>query len=803
MAAKPGMDPPVRCGVSRAAEPAAPLDTRVAVNAPTGGIEIQAIDAPRLRLRVRGQVQGVGFRPHLWRLATRANLSGFAVNDQDGVLMEVQGAGVACFLDDLISSPPPLARIDAVEQLGQCPALAEERRFVICDSIAAGPARTAIGPDIATCPACLAELFDPANRRHLYPFITCTQCGPRFTITRRLPYDRATTSMAPFPLCNACAAEYADPADRRFHAETTCCPACGPRLEMPVAEIATRLLAGKIVALKGLGGFHLLCDARDDNPVRRLRSRKHRDGKPFAVMVPNLATARRFAILHDAAAAILQHRASPVVVLPAQPRHPLAEGVSNGLPTIGLFLPYTPLHWLVIWELLGRPAGVDWMSEATDLALVATSANRSGEPIVISGTEAREDLAGIADAIADHDRPIVTRADDSVVRVVAGAPAFIRRARGFTPISIRLARDLPPVAALGALLKTTVTVIRGREAFVSQHVGDLDTPAAAAFLETTLHHLLETLDVAPVAVACDLHPDFASTRLAHRLGLPVWPVQHHHAHIAALAAEHGIDGPLLGLALDGFGLGPDGAAWGGELLCIDGEYCERLGHLATLPTPGGDRAAREPWRMAAAALHAMGRAGEIERRFATEPLASSVRNLLSRGVACPPTSSAGRWFDAAAGLLGVSHRQCFEGEAAMRLEALVTETAVLADGWRVTHGVLDLLPLLCRLADGMPRADGAALFHGTLIAALIAWVADAAAARGVRTVALGGGCFLNQVVTEGLVAGLTARGLLPLIARAVPPNDGGLSLGQAFIVASTLANGRTREEIGPCVSQFR
>lgn len=758
-------------------------------------------DVRRLRLRVRGQVQGVGFRPHVWRLAMRDRLTGFTLNDQDGVLLEVQG-DVGAFVGDLVALAPPLARIDAVEQ-EQRPLVSNEQVFVIRDSAPEGPARTAIAPDVATCPDCLAELFDPSDRRYLYPFITCTQCGPRFTVTRHLPYDRASTAMADFPLCPTCAAEYADPADRRFHAETTCCPACGPLLDMTLEDIGARIRAGRIVALKGLGGFHLVCDACDDAVVERLRARKHRDGKPFAVMVPNLATAQRFAAVDAMAAEALQDRARPIVVMPTHEAAPLARGVSNGLPTVGLFLPYTPLHWLVMWELLGRPTGRAWMSEATDLALVATSANRSGEPIVIDGADARQRLAGVVDAVADHDRAVVTRADDSVMRIVAGAPAFVRRARGFTPAPIRLSREMPNVVALGAQLKATVTVIRGDEAFVSQHVGDLDTPAAVAFLDETLRHMLAVLEVAPVAVACDLHPDFPSTRLAHRLGLPVWPVQHHHAHIAALAAEHGIDGPLLGLALDGFGLGSDGEAWGCELLCVDGARYERLGHLAPLPAPGGDRAAREPWRMAAAALHALGRAEEIDHRFVADPQARPVRQLLARGVACQPTTSAGRLFDAAAGLLGVSRRQSFEGEAAMRLEALVIGTEVMQGGWRIEDGTLDLLPLLGRLADGVTQAEGAALFHGTLVAALADWAAPVAAARGLRAVALGGGCFLNKVLTEGLVAALAARGLAALVARAVPPNDGGLSLGQAFVTASALLNGWTQKGIGSCVSRFQ
>ena len=762
--------------------------------------DIDVVAARRLRVRVRGLVQGVGFRPHVWRLARRDSLTGFALNDENGVLIEVQGR-VDAFIADLRAQAPPLARIDDIASEAR-PFVAGESGFVIRDSEQNGRARTAITADVAICDACLAEMFDPSDRRYLYPFITCTHCGPRFTITRHLPYDRAATALAEFPLCEACAAEYADPADRRFHAETTCCPDCGPQLDTPLEAIGAGIRSGQIVALKGLGGFHLVCDARNETTVARLRSRKRRDGKPFAVMVANLATARRFAAIDGLSARLLTDRERPIVIVPTGDER-LAAGVSNGLPTVGLFLPYTPLHWLLIWELLGRPGGLAWIGNAADLALVATSANVSGEPIVIDGADARHRLGGIADVIADHNRKIVTRADDSVVRVVAGAPAFVRRARGFTPVPIRLAHKLPCIVALGAQLKATITITRDDEAFVSQHVGDLDTPAAVAFLDETLRHMLSILEVEPVVIACDLHPDFPTTRLAYRLGLPVIPVQHHHAHVAALAAEHRIEGPLLGLSLDGFGLGSDGAAWGGELLFVDGEHFERLGHLAPLRMPGGDRAAREPWRMAASALQSLGRGDDIERRFAEEPLARHIHEMLARGIACEPTTSTGRLFDAAAGLLGISRRQAFEGEAAIRLEGLVTETAVLDDGWRIDHGVLDFLPLLGRLAEGIEPVAGAGLFHGTLIAALTEWTAAAASARNMRSVALSGGCFLNKVVTEGLVAGLAARGLEPLVARAVPPNDGGLSLGQAFVAASALSHGRTSRGTEPCATRSR
>ena len=748
----------------------------------------------RVRLRVEGLVQGVGFRPHVWRLAARDGLTGFALNDQDGVTIEVQG-DCDTFIQDLTAQPPPLARIDRVA-VDQIPLRADETTFVLRDSLHAAPARTAIGPDAAVCDTCLSELFDPACRRYLHPFITCTQCGPRFTIARRLPYDRATTSLAGFPLCPACAAEYAHPADRRFHAETICCPACGPRLTMPMQQVAERIRAGQIVALKGIGGFHLVCNARDDAIVARLRARKRRDGKPFAVMVTNLASARRLAVLDDAEARLMVDRARPVVVVPSRPGA-LADGVSNALPTVGLFLPYAPPHWLLFWELLGRPAGTTWMQAANDWALVATSANLSGEPIVMDGAEAQTRLAGIADAIAGHDRPIATRADDSVMRIVAGAPSFIRRARGFTPWPIPLAADGPPVVALGGQLKATVAVLRGREAFVSQHIGDLDTPAAIGFLAETLRHMLDILEVTPAAVACDAHPDFPSSLLAGRLGVPVFPVRHHHAHITSLAAEYGVTGPLLGLALDGYGLGADGGAWGGELLLADGVRCDRLGHLTPLPAPGGDRAAREPWRMAAAVLHRLGHADQIAARFPGEPLAGAVRQLLDGGTASAPTSSCGRLFDAVAALLGVSLRQSFEGEAAMRLEALVSRPTVLADGWRITGGVLDLAPLLSKLTNESDPARGADLFHGTLIAALADWVEAAATRTGLRQVALGGGCFLNRVLTEGVAERLTAAGLRPLIARAVPPNDGGLALGQTLVARMAVTDGPPGQTMGP------
>lgn len=743
-------------------------------------------EAGRLRVRVRGLVQGVGFRPHVYGLARRHGLAGWVLNDSEGVLLEVEGEDRAAFMVDLVEQAPPLSRIDAVEME---PALATgEAGFTIRQSAAGGAAlRTAIGPDSAVCTDCLAEMFDPAARRYRYPFTTCTHCGPRFTIARGLPYDRPLTSMAGFPLCPDCAAEYADPGDRRFHAQPLACPVCGPKLSMDVADILVRVQRGEIVALKGLGGFHLACDARDRGAVARLRQRKQRDGKPFAVMVANLESARALADLTPADAAALESRERPIVLCRVRrggsplPR----ELIAPHLADIGLMLPYAPLHHLLFHEAAGRPEGTAWLAEPQPLALVMTSANPGGEPLVVGNDEAAQRLAGIADAIVSHDRDILARADDSVVRVVGGQARLVRRGRGFVPVPIRLARAGPPVLALGAYLKNAVCVTRGREAFLSQHIGDLDDAATLAFLAETVRHLTGILDVAPVAVAHDLHPDSPSTRLAEGLGLPTIPVQHHHAHLAAVLAEHGVEGPTVGLALDGHGMGDDGCAWGGELLRLEGAGFTRLGHLRALAQPGGDVAARQPWRMAASALHALGRGGEIAGRFAAHGPAAGLARMLDLGLRSPPTSSCGRWFDAACGLLGLVAESGFEGEAPMRLEALVTRPRVGTGLWSVRDGVLDLLPLLAAL-DGMEPAEGADLFHGTLAAALVNWALPSVLAAGGPCVALSGGCVMNKVLAEALVEGFAHHGVTALLPRLAPANDGGLALGQAWVAARVL-----------------
>ena len=742
-----------------------------------------------MNVNVLGLVQGVGFRPYVWRLANELGLCGWVRNDGEGVSIAVAGERLDEFLARLPAEIPRLARIDALEAIYEAEDLPESG-FNILES-GTGPIATAIGPDAATCPACLADLCDPANRRWRYAFTTCTHCGPRYTVSGGIPYDREKTSLAPFPLCAPCAAEYTDPADRRFHAETTCCPDCGPRLrlldasgtELPGDSIAATLellKAGKIVALKGLGGFQLACDARNAAGVAELRSRKQREEKPFAVMALNAASLAPFARVGEDEAALLAAPAAPIVLCPKGDAE--LPGIAPGLAWLGAMLPATPLHLLLWHEAAGRPAGTAWCDAPSDLLLVMTSANPHGEPLVIANDEALQRLAGIADAYLVHDRAIVIRCDDSVVKAVRGeergvrstrsrtdanpgtssAPhpspltphSFIRRARGYTPLPIPLAEDGPMVLAFGAYLKNTVCVAKGHQAFLSQHIGGLDNAAAIGFLEETVAHLLAILDVAPDLVAHDLHPDFPSTRLAQAFaaerGIPAIAVGHHHAHIAALAAEHGYDGPLLGLAIDG-------------------------------------AAVREPWRMAVSALHAGGHGHRIGAWLAKRHPgrdAGPLLTMLARDLRCPPTSSLGRVFDAAAGLLGVRADARYEGQAAMELEGLAAAhgpAAPLAHGVIRSADRLDFAPLLSFLADCDDTAQGAAVFHATVARGLADWVVAAAQQTGLVSVACGGGCAMNAILMTALRGYLEGAGLTLLEARRAPPNDGGLALGQAWV----------------------
>ena len=756
-------------------------------------------------LRIRGLVQGVGFRPYVWRLASELGLRGWVRNDGAGVSLAVDGEKTAEFIARLPLEVPRLARIDAITEEAVA---VEETDFIIRDSVA-GTVSTAIGPDAALCPDCIVDLCDPANRRWRYPFTTCTHCGPRYTVSRSIPYDRAQTSLAGFPLCAPCQTEYEllpqgdflrGAPDRRFHAETTCCPDCGPQLELraadgspvagdPFAATLARLRAGQIVALKGLGGFHLACDARNAAAVAELRQRKQREAKPFALMGLNTASLGEFAAIGAAELDLLLSPAAPIVLCPKTAAE--LPGVAPGLAALGVMLPTTPLHLLLWHEAAGRPAGTAWLAEPNDLLLVMTSANPHGEPLVIDNAEALARLAGIADAFLLHDRAIVVRCDDSVVRATPQGPSFIRRARGYVPLPIALADGGPSVLALGGYLKNTVCVLKGKQAFLSQHIGSLDNAAAIGFLEESVAHLLAILEVRPDLIVHDLHPDYPSTQLALRLAeefaIPAHAVPHHQAHLAAICAEHGVNEPIVGLALDGVGLGPDGGAWGGELLRLDGAGCVRLGHLQELKLPGGDRAAREPWRMALAALHAAGLGyrvgGWLKQRY-PEREGAPLLQMLERNLRCPPSSSLGRWFDAAAGLLGVREMAQYEGQAAMELEALAQgygPVDALPGGFVLRDGILDFSPLIPELLICHDAAQGAALFHATVAAGLAAWAGQAVDAPNGAKIAVAGGCAMNAVLMTALRRHLEEAGLTLREARQAPPNDGGLALGQAWL----------------------
>jgi hydrogenase maturation protein HypF len=767
-----------------------------------------ALQILRHRITVRGQVQGVGFRPFIYRLAHEQGLSGWVCNSGAGVEIEVQGpAGrVQDFASCIRHAAPPLAHIAAIEQTTVPIATRPEAFFIAASR--AGAAQTAIVPDAAVCGECLGELFDPADRRYRYPFINCVHCGPRFTLTRTLPYDRGNTSMADFDQCPACQREYQSPGDRRFHAQANACPHCGPQLRFydgegaalavadPIAAALAVLRAGRIVALKGVGGFHLLCDARNAEAVARLRARKAREAKPFALLAANLVSLSSMVHCDEDQQALVQSPARPIVLLEKTADCDEAlKGVAPDIAHLGVMLPYTPLHYLLFHEAAVRPAGTAWLQQAQALLLICTSANMGGEPLVIDNHEAFARLRGIADGFVVHDRAIEQRCDDSVVKTVGGAPLLMRRARGFVPQPVKLPHAGPAVLALGGDLKNTFCLTRGDEAYVSPHNGDLDNAAACRALEETLTRWMTILNIAPARVIHDRHPDFFSSRLARRIAAerdaPCVAVQHHHAHIAAVAAEHGVQGPVLGLALDGFGWGDDGALWGGELLRVEGAKCRRLSHLQNLALPGGDRAAREPWRMAASALHALGRSDEIARRF---PLTGHeiVMQMLDKRVNTPLTSSAGRWFDAAAGVLGIATHSSYEGQAAMLLESLALHHGPVTphrDDFHIERdGVLNLLPLIDRLAREQDAAYGAALFHASLVAALCEWLQAAARRESLRDVVLGGGCFVNGLLSAGLRDALQAAGLNVFMAAQAPPNDGGLSLGQAWVGIAMLMN---------------
>jgi len=755
-----------------------------------------------LEITVRGVVQGVGFRPFVHRIAERCGLAGWVANTPGSVIVHVEGNGpaLARFRTLLTKEIPAAAR---VTRLSARPApVSDLRGFAIRESRTEGAAMSTIPPDIATCAACLRELSEPGNRRFGYPFTNCTNCGPRYTIVSSLPYDRERTSMSAFAMCAACRREYGDPRDRRFHAEPNACPECGPRLSLrdaagaplpdsdPVDAAAEALLRGEIVAVRGLGGFQLAADATSDSAVRALRERKGREEKPFAVMFPDAASARAAARVGKADEAILRGPEAPILLLPAREPSPLAFAVSMGLPTVGVFLPNTPLHDLLLSR-TGRP-------------LVMTSGNRTEEPIAIGNNEATARLHGIADRFLIHDREVLQRSDDSVVRRVGRTVYPIRRARGFVPAPVALPRRLPDVAGLGGDLKSTFCFIRSDAAYVSQHLGDLEQVATRDFYQETFR-FFRTFLAARLRAAChDLHPAYFTTSFAEAAGADrLVALQHHKAHIYSVLAETGFRGKAVGVAFDGTGYGEDGAIWGGEFFAVDGPEVTRAGHLAYFPLPGGDAAVREPWRCALSLLREVFGRREAEERAAALFHGVSgdgtrlLLDALEKGINVVPTSSAGRLFDAASAICGVCLRATFEGQAPMRFEGAVARrragtypfTLSTEDG-RLTVHWKDLVAGVADDAkDGVPTATISRRFHDTLAGAIVAAVSRLAEGIGARHAILSGGVFQNATLLAGVIAALRRARIAPLIHRQVPTNDGGISLGQAYYAALRVEGG--------------
>jgi hydrogenase maturation protein HypF len=776
----------------------------------------------RHRILVRGVVQGVGFRPFVYALARELGLSGSVGNTGDGVLIEVEGAPerLAEFSARLTPGAPPLAVVADVAVTEAEPRGGTD--FVIAASAGAG-GRTLVSPDVATCDACLAELADPADRRHRHPFISCTNCGPRFTIIVDLPYDRPATTMADLPLCAACAAEYADPADRRFHARTVACPDGGPTLTLrrpteaerhgaAALDEARRLLAaGAVVAVKGLGGYHLACDATDEAAVATLRKRKDRGDKPFAVMVADLEAARDLAEVSVAEAALLTDVRRPVVLLTARPGTVLAPSVAPDSRDVGVLLAYTPLHRLLFGLPGDRPGPA---------VLVMTSGNGAGDPIVTDDDAARLRLGALADAWLAHDRPIHVPCDDSVVRVLTSGQILpVRRSRGYAPLPVALPVEVRPALAVGGDLKNTFCLADGGYAWMSAHVGDMDDLATVAAFEAATTPLAAVTGVRPELVVADRHPAYRSTRWADRNpgGLPVAKVQHHHAHIASCMAENGHPGDerVIGFAFDGTGHGEDGAVWGGEVLLADYAGFARAAHLGYVALPGGDAGVRNPCRMALSHLHSAGVAWD-PRLPAVAACAPAERDVVARqletGLRTVPTSSMGRLFDAVSSLAGVCHRVAYEAEAAMRFEALARAAFAAEPGAATDVGyafrlpppgesALDAGPVVAAVAAdvlaGVPAGVVAARFH-LAVAALVVDVAGAVREEtGLGTVALSGGVFLNALLTVLCVERLEGKGFRVLRHRLVPPSDAGLALGQLVIAART--EGRSPKETPPCV----
>ncbi len=774
-----------------------PSDQGSVTPEPAGGAphDLRAVE-----LSILGVVQGVGFRPFVHRLAARHGLFGWVRNESGAVRVIAQGAGGAVdgFLDGLRSEAPPLARIDALSVVETDPRPFDGFRVLTSDVAPVG--RLPVSPDVAMCAACEQELWDPSNRRHRYPFITCTDCGPRFTLIEAMPYDRERSTMRLFAQCPECLREYAEPSDRRYHSETNSCPECGPGvwLEAPprtrvaseadaLAEAGRLLADGCILAVRGLGGFHLAVDAGDEASVRRLRRRKRREAKPLAVMVRAVADARAIGFVSPAEERLLTSRERPIVVLRARPDTGIAPSVCPGLDTVGVMLAYTPLHQLLL-EASGRRV------------LVMTSGNASDEPIATGNEEARIRLGRIADALLLHDREIVARYDDSLVRVVDERSVVLRRSRGYAPMPVPLPIPaVDPLLAVGPHLKNTFTLAQGRDAYVSQHVGDLENLETLQHFEDALARFERVFRIQPRWVVRDLHPGYLSTRLAEESGLVELPaVQHHHAHVAAVAGEHGVTERVLGIALDGTGYGPDGNVWGCEFLEADLRSYRRLAHLRYAPLPGGDRAVRAPWRslLGYASLEG-GEATWAAQALAAVPEreARVARAQIDKRLNAPLASSMGRLFDAAAAALGLRLESEYEGQAAMELEALARPGDAEPLPFPVRRGetglpVLDPVPLLESLArarlQGEPAAELAARFHATVARAVAGLAVELRDQAALEEVALGGGCFQNALLLHAVRRHLEAAGIGVLTPRALGPNDGAVSYGQAVVAAARL-----------------
>ncbi len=776
--------------------------------------------------RVRGLVQGVGFRPTVYRIAAALNVAGTVFNDSDGVLVHLEGdeASVDAFPQTLLDEKPPLARIDEI--VPQPADWVGYDSFSIDVTPQGGAVTTAITADASICSACLTDIFTPENPRYRYAFTNCTHCGPRFTITKRLPYDRPQTAMAGFPLCERCKKEYDDPLDRRFHAQPVACPVCGPTLTLtdahanpiegdPLREAAKAIRAGKILALKGLGGFHLVCDATNEKAVSDLRARKHRDEKPLAVMVAGRGTMESFAHVTDALFETINSPAHPILLLEKKAGAAEWPGIADGLNEIGVMTPYTPLHALLFHALVGEPDGLNWMDEAQEAVLVMTSANFGGEPLVTTNEDAYRQLHTIADVFLVHNRDIVVRCDDSVLRPMdaeGNEPSlFIRRARGWAPEAVRLEadnapQDLPTVEAFGPYLKNTGALLRGKDAFLTPHIGSLKNQKTTDALAASLTHMRSIFEVTPEVFACDAHPDFPSTHLAAQKAQdetkPLYRIGHHAAHIGAVMAEMATDAPTFGLALDGVGLGGDGGTWGGEALYVMPTGYVRVGHIEPLALPGGDKAAREAWRMGASLCVLAENPQEIVKRFGSQPFAEQMEALIKNPRLTQTSTSLGRWYDGASALLGLTLVQHDEATAAMRLEAAAargrTKMAEPFADWSEIglevdeDGTLRLRELAKKLIDATTGDFDvdvvAATFENTLVRLLGDWMVNRlealkAAGLPVSGPVAGGGCLVNRALFHGLNRAAKKAGLTLSVPLKAPPGDGGLSLGQAWLAA--------------------